>query len=216
MLSSILQHIDRIYDLELGLDIHDFLVDAETCARLGHSSARASVLVREHHARDELELGVYIGDAELERLSKIDLTAHIHPGSFELLVTAIEEVSHFAYLSFCASREKRVTQLELELQAEVDKFITATLLVASQNRGRVPTGFLDRLFGDFEVRSDLDAGTHERYAAAASFASRYCSYVVQDSLGHSSLRALLPELRSFYRMTQGGKIGRIHNVVYTP
>jgi hypothetical protein len=215
MLSSILQHLDRLYDLELDLDIHDFLVDAQTCTRLGHSSARASVLVHERHSHDELELGVYIGEAELEQLSKIDLTAQIHPESFELLVTAIEEVSHFAYLSFCASREKRVTQLELELQAEVDKFITATLLVASRNRGRVPSGFLDRLFGDFEIRADVDAGSHERYAAAASFASRYCSYVVQDSLGGASLRALLPELRSFYRLTQGGKIGRIHNVIYT-
>jgi len=215
MLSSILQHIDRIYDLELDVDIHDFLVDTDTCTRLGHDSARASVLVREHHARDELELGVYIGDDELEQLSNIDLTARIQPDSFELLVTAIEEVSHFAYLAFCANREKRVTQLELELQAEVDKFITATLLVASRNGGRVPAGFLDRLFGDFEIREGLDVSVHDRYAAAASFASRYCSYVVQDSLGSTSLRALLPELRSFYRLTQTGKIGRIHNLVYT-
>lgn len=214
MLSSILQHIDRIYDLELDVDIHDFLVDAQTCARLGHDAERASVLVREHDTHEEIELGVYIGEAELERLSHLDLSTHIHPGSFELLVTAIEEVSHFAYLTFCASHRKRVTQLELELQAEVDKFITATLLVASQNRGRVPADFLDRLFSDFEVRPELDPITRERYAAAASFASRYCSYVVQGALG-ASLHALLPELRSFYRLTQRGKIGRIHNVVYS-
>jgi len=127
MLSSILRHIDRIYDLELDVDIHDFLVNRDTCARLGHDAERASVLVRQHDDRDEIELGVYIGEPELEALSKIDLTSRIRAESFELLVTAIEEVSHFAYLLFSASREKRVTQLELELQAEVDKFVTATL-----------------------------------------------------------------------------------------
>jgi hypothetical protein len=214
MLSSILQHIERIYDLDLGVDIDDFVVNTDTCTRLGHDSGRASVLVREDQSHDELELGVYIHPTELDELSKIDLTTSIDPSRFELLVTAIEEVSHFAYLTFCATREKRVTQLELELQAEVDKFITATLLVASNNRGRVQAGFLDRLFGDFELRDELDADARERYAAAASFASRYCSYVIRDSLGRTSLRALLPELRSFYRLTQGGKIGRIHNRVY--
>ena len=215
MLASILRHIDRVYDLELDVDIQDFLLTSDMCARLGQNDAHASVFVREHDARDEIELGVYIRESELEELSKIDLTQAIHPESFETLVTAIEEVSHFAYLLFSASRGKRVTQLELELQAEVDKFITATLLLASRNEGHVPANVLDRLFGDFVVRDGLDAGTSDRYAAAASLASRYCSYVVEASLGRESLHALLPELRSFYRLTQRGKIDRIHNVVFT-
>ena len=215
MLANIFRHIDRIYNLELDVDIRDFLLTPEMCARFGHDDARASVLVREHEARGEIELGVYIGESELEQLSSIDLAEAIHPGSFEVLVTAIEEVSHFAYLAFSASRERRVTQLELELQAEVDKFITATLLFASRNEGRVPANVLDHLFGDFDVRPELDPGTRDRYEAAGSLASRYCSYVVQASLGRESLHSLLPELRSFYRLTQRGKIGRIHNVVFT-
>lgn len=215
MLTSILRHIDRVYDLELGVDIRDFLVTADTCTRLGHTATRASVLVREDDAGDEIELGVYIGERELEQLAKIDLTESIHPESFELLLTAIEEVSHFAYLLYSASQKKRVTQLELELQAEVDKFITATLLLATQNQGRVPADLLDRLFGDFEVRDGLDVLTSERYEAAASLASRYCSYMVRSALAHHGLVELLPELRRFYRLSQRGKIGRIHNLVYT-
>lgn len=215
MLTDILRHIDRVYDLELDVDIRDFLLTPQMCARLGHDEERASVLVRENPARDELELGVYIGESELEQLSKIDLTEAIPAESFEIMVTAIEEVSHFAYLLFSASRERRVTQLELELQGEVDKFLTATLLLASRNEGRVPAGVLDHLFGDFDVRPDLDSLARDRYEAAASLASRYCSYVVQASLDRESLHALLPELRSFYRLTQQGKIGRIHNVVFT-
>ncbi len=214
MLASILRHNDRVYDLELDVDIQDFLLTSDMCARLGHKDACASVFVREHDARDEIELGVYIGESELEELAKIDLSAAIRPESFELLVTAIEEVSHFAYLLFSASREKRVTQLELELQAEVDKFITTILLLASRNEGRVHANVLDRLFGDFQVRSRLDSLTSNRYMDAASLASRYCSYVVEASLGRESLHALLPELRRFYRLTQRGKIGRIHNVVF--
>ena len=215
MLASILQHIDRVYDLDLDVDIQDFLVTPEMCARLGHDEAHASVFVREHDAGDEIELGVYIGESELDERSKIDLTQAIHPESFEILVTVIEEVSHFAYLVFSASREQQVTQLELELQAEVDKYVTATLLLAARNEGRVRANVLERLFGDFEVRRGLDSRRRDRYTAAASLASRYCSYVVEASLGRESLNTLLPELRSFYRLSQRGKIGRIMNVVFT-
>jgi hypothetical protein len=137
------------------------------------------------------------------------------PASLELLLLAIEEVSHFAYLAFSASREKRVTELELELQAEVDKYVTFALLYASENGGRVPRDLLDRLFSDFAVRADLDRERRERYLAASSLASRYCSAVVQDALeSERGLGPLLAELRSFYRLGQRGKISRIHDVVY--
>ena len=215
MLADILHHIDRVYDLDLDIDIASFLVTEDACSRLGQDPRHASVLVRETGSDDELELGVYIREDALRTLSEIDLTRSLGGESFEILVTAIEEVSHFAYLAFSAAKKKSVTQLELELQAEVDKFITATLLLASSNRGRVPWNLLDRLFGDFETRAGLDADTRERYEAAQSLASRYCSYVLRASMASESLGALLPELRRFYRLGQQGKIGRIHNVVYT-
>ena len=215
MLDSIFRHIDRVYGLELEVDIQDFLISSDMCARLGQDAARAAVLVREGQSRDGLELGVYIGEEALAQLAEIDLSTSIRPESFELLVTAIEEVSHFAYLHYCASCERRVTQLELELQAEVDKFIiTWMLLLTSRNDGRVARNLLDRLFGDFEIRPELEPVTRERYEAASSLASRYCTHVVQAALSRDRLSALLPELRSFYRLTQRGKIGRIHNIVY--
>ena len=214
MLNSIFRHIDRVYGLELEVDIEDFLISSDTCARLGQDSARAAVLVREGQSHEELELGVYLGEEALDQLTEIDLTTSLCPASFELLVTAIEEVSHFAYLHYSALRERCVTQLELELQAEVDKFIiTWMILLASRNDGE-PRNLLDRLFGDFEIRRELEPMTRERYQAATSLAARYCTHVVQAALSRDRLSALLPELRSFYRLTQRGKIGRIHNIVY--
>ena len=215
MIESILHQIDRVYVLDLNVDIRDFLVSRETCARLGADPRRGSVLVRQHQDR-EVELGLYIGEDELERLTKVDMASTpMAPASFELLLLAIEEVSHFAYLAFSASREKRVTELELELQAEVDKYVTFALLHASWNEGRVPRNLLERLFSDFAVREDLDDEHRERYLAASSLASRYCSTVVQGAFeSERGLAPLLAELRSFYRLGQRGKISRIHDVVY--
>jgi hypothetical protein len=214
MLESILHHLDRLYRLDLEVDIRDYLVSEDTCARLGADPRHGSVLVKQA-AGEELELGLYIGEEELERLTDFDLSLSPTAASLEVLFLAIEEVSHFAYLLFSASRERRVTELELELQAEVDKFVTSTTLLAARNRGRVPSDLLERLFGDFVPRSDLDSESRERYVAASSLASRYCSYVVQATLARErGISALLPELRSFYRLSGPGKIRRIHNVVY--
>jgi hypothetical protein len=216
MLESILHHLDRVYRLELEVDIRDYLVSEDTCARLGLDPGHGSVLVKQAAGEEELQLGLYIGEQDLERLTDFDLTLAPTAASLEVLFLAIEEVSHFAYLLFSASRERRVTELELELQAEVDKFVTSTTLLAARNQGRVPSDLLDRLFGDFVPRSDLDSESRERYVAASSLASRYCSYVVQATLARErGISALLPELRSFYRLSQPGKIRRIHNVVYS-
>jgi hypothetical protein len=214
-LDSILHHIDRVYVLDLNVDIRDFLVTRETCARLGADPSRGSVLVKDVGS-EEVELGLYIDEEDLERLTEVDLASSpMSDSSFELLLLAIEEVSHFAYLAFSASRERRVTELELELQAEVDKFVTFALLHASRNGGRVPKDLLDRMFSDFTLRPNLDSERRERYTAASSLASRYCSGVVQSALERDrGLAPVLAELRSFYRLSQRGKIGRIHDLVY--
>jgi hypothetical protein len=71
------------------------------------------------------------------------------------------------------------------------------------------------MFSDFTLRPGLDSERRERYTAASSLASRYCSYVVQSALERDcGLAPLLAELRSFYRLGQCGKIGRIHDVVF--
>jgi hypothetical protein len=217
MLDSILRQLDRVYELDLQVDIRDFLVSGETCRRLGAEPNRGSILVKQDGAAgDELQIGVYLREEDLHRLSEVDLAAApMAPASFELLLLAIEEVSHFAYLAFSASRGKRVTELELELQAEVDKFVTFSLLHASRNQGRVPRNLLERMFSDFTLGPELDSDQRERYEAASSLASRYCSHVLSPTLEREArFGPLLLELRSFYRLSQRGKIDRIHRVVY--
>ncbi|HXV59489.1 MAG TPA: hypothetical protein VEK15_02260 [Vicinamibacteria bacterium] len=213
MLDAILAKIDRVYGLDLGVEIADFLIGKEMCTRLGVEARNGSVIVKD--GQGAVELGVYIGEEQLKCLESIDLTAELSPVVLEHLLVGIEEVSHFAYLVFSTSRRRPVTQLELELQAEVDKYVTSILLLAANNGGRVPSNLMDRLFSDFRPREDLDSEQRERYWAASSLASRYCSYVVQASLETQEFGRLLPELRSFYRLNQQGKIGHIHNIVYT-
>ena len=215
MLKDLLSHLDRIYDLKLGVEIEGFLISRETCQNLaGERAVGGTVVVQQGSKVDEIELGVYIGDETLARLDELDLSGAIPSADFAALCTAIEEVSHFAYLMWNAHRDKVVTQLELELQAEVDKFVASALMLAAENGGRIPAELLDRLFDDFQLREGLDPSRRERYLAASSFARSYCSFLMRQFLRRSRLSDLLAELRHFYRLTQRGKIGHIYQTVY--
>jgi len=220
MLANLLSQLDRIYDLELEVEIEQFLISRETCHILaGEGTVGGTVIVHQGKEDEEIELGVYIGEETLARLDEIDedelhLSNGLASDHFAALCTAIEEVSHFAYLMWNAHRDKSVTQLELELQAEVDKFVTSALLMARENGGRIPIKLLDRLFDDFDLRDGLDHSHRERYLTASSFARSYCSFLMRRFLSRSRVADLLAELRHFYRLTQRGKIGRIYQTVY--
>ena len=54
--------------------------------------------------------------------------------------TALEGVSHFHYLVWSLARGRNVSLLELELQAEVDKYASAVALLTRQRAGRFPGG----------------------------------------------------------------------------
>ncbi len=214
MLATILAQIDRIYDLELEVEIDEFMISRELCQSVVGNKADGSAVVVHQGEEETIQLGVYIGEDTLTRLRDVDLSTGVESEHVPALCTAIEEVSHFAYLMWNAHRDKSVTQLELELQAEVAKFVTSALLLARRNRGLIPADLLDRLFGDFELRDGLDGARRERYLTASSFARTYCSFLVRRFLRESRVADLLAELRYFYRLTQRGKIGHIYRTAY--
>ena len=214
MLATLLAQIDRIYDLELEVEIDEFMISRELCQSLAGNHTNGSAVVVQQGGKEELQVGVYVGEDTLTLLREVDLSVGVESEHVPALCTAIEEVSHFAYLMWNAHRDKSVTQLELELQAEVDKFVTSALLLARRNRGLIPADLLDRLFGDFDLRDGLDGTSRERYLTASSFARTYCSFLVRRFLRESRVADLLSELRYFYRLTQRGKIGHIYRTAY--
>ena len=214
MLANLLSQIDRIYDLELEVEIDEFMISRELCQSVAGNQAEGSAVLVRQGEEETIQLGVYIGEETLTRLREVDLATGVESEHVPALCTAIEEVSHFAYLIWNAHRDKLVTQLELELQAEVDKFVTSALLLARRNHGLIPADLLDRLFGDFNLRDGLDGTRRERYLTASSFARTYCSFLARRFLRESRVADLLAELRYFYRLTQRGKIGHIYRTAY--
>jgi hypothetical protein len=120
-----------------------------------------------------------------------------------------EEVSHFVYLHFCARTSRSVTQLELELQAEVDKYLTAVFLLCLQNEGAVSARLRELLFRRYRLTAPLTEEQAERYRAASALAYRYCSFLESAYLRRSRLADLAREARRFYRKGQREKLEQI-------
>ena len=104
-----------------------------------------------------------------------------------------------------AARDKAVSLFELELQAEVDKFVTTGLLLRAQI-GREPDGLHAWLFDSPTLAAELEEHERDRYRRANRYAARYCQRL---TLGRDGEGAAHRELRHFYRLSQASKLAHI-------
>jgi hypothetical protein len=120
-------------------------------------------------------------------------------------------VSHFVYLLFRAERDGDVSALELELQAEVDKYVGVWVSRREAGHRLDADRLWRRLFEGHRFEAP-DAEAVDRYRAASHFAGRYCRYLGARYLsprGPRGLCGLWPEIRRFWRMDQTEKLGHI-------
>ena len=125
--------------------------------------------------------------------------------------TALEGVSHFHYLAWNAGFDKSVTLLELEMQAEVDKYVSTRLHLHGLPPGTLGKSLMQRLFDDPALDPRLAPEEVDRYQAATALASRYCAGLEARFPLMPFTPDLIRELRTFYRLPQTAKIARIRD-----
>lgn len=164
-------------------------------------------------ADGELGVALYLDAALLDRLSVADPRERLCGRNFADFCTVLEGISHFNYVAWCAGRDQAVTLLELEMQAEIDKYIGARLLLENQEHSDLGGRLFARLFDDPLFDDALTPREFERYRSACRFATRYCRSL-EDRFPRGPLAApMVRELRAFYRLPQPGKISHIHSAV---
>lgn len=214
LLTTLQQQLASFYETPIAYDVADFLItDAETANILSAADDQ-----RENHERllvrqeeDMLEISLYVDQEILAQLNDDDPYATLHAGNLNAFLIALEGVSHFHYLSWNATHGRTVTLLELELQAEVDKYVTTAQIIADQEGTDSRAGLHQQLFERIAYHTDLNEGELARYKAANYYAAKYCQSLKQEYPGHHQAPSFVNELRRFYRMTQHGKIRRIEH-----
>jgi hypothetical protein len=208
--------IGSIYDVSITHDVYDFLVtdrkQLPTAARNGTPTDEELIVAQlADGTGGELAMSLYLDPLLLERLGRSDPIESLHHGNVADYWTALEGVSHFLYLAWNAGHDKPVSLLELEMQAEVDKYVASYWLMRQQFPDRFPAELLRLLFERTRIDPRLAAGREDLYREASRYAERFCRRLERSLRGARgrSQAEVLAELRRFYRLTNARKLAHI-------
>lgn len=204
-LDRIQSHLEAIYDLSVGEQASDFLIDRGSLELL----IERGLLAPELAATDEqvllmpdsegFSIGVYLSEEVRAGLEG--------PRTLQVHCHATEAVSHFLMLLWTAREGRQVRLLDLELQAEIDKAATALLGDLQHSGGTGVERLLHQLFDGANLLSHLDEESRQRYREAHRLARAY-SHQLAALLDEGADR-LLAELRRLYRLPAEGKLQHI-------
>jgi hypothetical protein len=180
--SRVQRGLERLYRLENNAAVDDFVTHAE-------AGEREALLLRE--AED--------GALEIRlRVPRLD-------ESLDAICQIIEGVSHFVYLADRAARAREATQLELELQAEVDKYVVlaASMPTFDESESR---RLRTRLYEDVKFVHEETSEVGERYRLANDYARRFTRRLEREFVMRARFDEMRTELRRFFHLGQGEKL----------
>ena len=187
--SRIQRGLETLYRLDRGADVDAFVTHAD-------EGEREALLVRE--SDDGLEL--------LLRIPRLGArTVDVDGADLDPLCQIIEGVSHFVYLANRAAQRREATQLELELQAEVDKYVILASALQDFDE-RTSRRLRERLYEGVAYVHEPDTVEGERYRVANGCAMRFTGRLEREYVTRARFSELQRELRRFFHMGQGEKI----------
>ncbi len=199
--------LEQIYALAPVPDIRRFLVtDRHLAVHLGAvaDDLDEALLVLERDG--ELNLSLFLDAAVLAQVAG----GAVDADNLGAWLLATEGVSHFVYLAARAEVNRPVSQLEMELQGEIDKFVVVEQLLQGQGVSVPDTALLHWLFDQPALRSSLDAEQRWRYRTATRLARHYCVRLPTSRRPEQRHRTL----RDFYRLAGAQKIQRIRRLTH--
>jgi hypothetical protein len=183
--------LERLYRVEHVADVRAFVENAD-------EGERELLLVREPE-EGTLEMRLRpppLGQREIDVSADRDL---------DPLCQLIEGVSHFVYLANRATACRETTQLELEVQAEVDKYVVLAAAIAGFDAAR-SAKLRARLYESVSFEHDADTDLGERYRMANAIARRYVWHLERAYVRTGRYRELAEELRRFFYLGQEEKL----------
>ena len=210
LLSQLQGLLAGLYDAPAEHDVGDYLITDAARAGALQGAARPptdeQLLIAESDGL--VEISLYLDGTVLQRLADRCPLRQLSDENLADYCTALEGVSHFHYVVWSVVRGRSVSLLELELQAEVDKYASALRLTLGQRDGRFPSELFNRLFDRVGFLPHLTGAERGRYEEAHHFAAKFCRRLEDRFLRRRSARpeAMLAELRTFYRLGRHAKL----------
>jgi hypothetical protein len=184
MASRVQEALERLYGVDRVADVTDFVDRAD-------DGQRETLVVREDADGDVL---VSLKLPELGREAGIDAFCQV-----------IEGVSHFVYVVERVRTGRETTHLELELQAEVDKWVVLAASMGTLDAGS-SAALRARLYERVAFVHEASTELGERYRVANDAANRFVRRLERDCVGTARFVELRTRLREFFHVGQEEKL----------
>lgn len=205
--------LQSIYELDIEHNIENFVLTNKSiadhfCQLNSNLNTREKLLV--HQDEEGLNLSLYLEKDLLEYYLDSDPLSNLGGHNIQEFCIVLEGISHFLYLVWNASYDRSVTLLEMEIQAEIDKFVMLLDCLERQSIHSATRQISKLLFEKNVYHTDLSGEELQRYVYATKYARQYCQRLEDHYLEQKDKKGLLSELRKFYRLTKPGKLDRIN------
>ncbi len=171
-----------------------------------HSGAKVLIRDTEH----TLKASIYYPDKLIRDLEDNDPRLGLHDENIDLCASFVEELDHFLFIAQNYKQNRPFSLLELELQANVTKYLVLKYFVALQNKS-IKLSKFDKEYIRYHLfykrKYDIeDTSERKRYEDAGKFGMMYTKHI--DLLPQEDR---LRDLRQFSRMTCPSKIRHIQS-----
>jgi hypothetical protein len=182
LLAHLQATVEGLHGVELELDVGSYVVDPATWRTLPGARAGLPEQLLICEEQDDVFLALYIAPEVIAQLGTDDPRQRLHAGNLESFCVALEGVSHFVLVAARAEVGRPVSPLELEIQAEVDKFVAAWSLLTLQGQPREQAAreLLQKLFVGYELRDEVPRDEADRYVVATRVAQRFCGELASE------------------------------------
>jgi hypothetical protein len=205
-LAQLQQLLQSIHGVQAA-PVREFLVDRAFRERHApRSSPHEALLLRENG--EELHVALFLDESVLAQLGR----AATDPWTQDRLqgfCAATEGVSHFLYVAHRAGQGGQVSQLELEAQAEIDKYLAVLLQLWATGRRSASRELRRHLFERSVLRPGLSGPERERYRLASALASACARAWEARYVLAGRLDGLLRDARRLYRLAGGEKFSAL-------
>ncbi len=210
-LEALQDFLQALYRVDVAHRVSDFLVTDRRLARALHTAPGARDAPEQLLLQadgDTLEVSLYLDESLLAALPA-GPQPRITAAHMDAFCKTLEGVSHFLYVIWRGVRDRTFSLLELELQAEVDKYATLATLIRRGYGTRPEPWLRFGLFERFHLAPGLAPAEAARYHMANAYAARYCSRLEQRYAWRWTSDETMCELRRFYRLDHPAKLRHI-------
>lgn len=187
--TSLLREVENFltsyYGFEPTTTAASFLMEkehvAESLKTSENAAPRAAVCIQETSCDisedSELFIGIYFESELIESIMSENPLRSLNYKNLDAFCVLIEELSHFHLIFQRALQNREVSQLELEWQGEVDKFLFSAIMLLRQQGNP----HLHQLRNVLYDKPDLV--NHQRYEAANKLAAQFWDGAISKGVG---------------------------------